>query len=75
MQSVTTKEGGGATLPPTSMNDKELSKAAKKMQKGKAPKAEQKSKEPTDAVGWLRKEYIDADPADGAPKVGGIGYV
>ena len=32
-------------------------------------------KEPTDAVGWLKKAYIDHDPADGAPKVGGIGYV
>ena len=34
-----------------------------------------KSKDPTDAAGWLRKAYIDADPADGAPKVGNMGYV
>ena len=33
------------------------------------------AKEPEDAVGWLKKAYIDNDPADGAPKVGGIGYV
>ena len=32
-------------------------------------------KEPTDAAGWLRKAYIDHDPADGAPMVGNIGYV
>jgi len=55
--------------------DKELEKAAKKMLKGKAPKAEAKPKEPTDAMGWLKKAYIDNDPADGAPKVGDIGYV
>jgi len=34
-----------------------------------------KPKEPTDAMGWLKKAYIDNDPADGAPKVGNIGYV
>ena len=33
------------------------------------------AKEPTDAAGWLRKAYVDADPADGAPKVGNMGYV
>ena len=55
--------------------DKELAKAAKKMRKGKAPKAEAKPKEPTDAMGWLKKAYIDNDPADGAPKVGDIGYL
>jgi len=56
--------------------DKELVDAASKMIKGKdsSPKRP-KSKEPTDAAGWLRKAYIDADPSDGAPKVGGIGYV
>jgi hypothetical protein len=56
--------------------DKELESAAKKMVKGKkaSPKVE-KSKEPTDAMGWLKKAYIDNDPADGAPKVGNIGYV
>ena len=25
--------------------------------------------EPTDAAGWLRKAYIDHDPADGAPMI------
>ena len=55
--------------------DRELEKTAKKMLKGKPPKAKAAPKEPTDAVGWLKKAYIDHDPADGAPKVGGIGYV
>ena len=70
--------------------DKEIESVAKKMAKGKAPKVEAKSKEPTpkgkggkyitakepaDAAGWLKKAYIDNDPADGAPKVGDIGYV
>ena len=46
------------------------------MIKGKktSPKKE-KSKDPTAAMGWLKKAYIDNDPADGAPKVGDIGYV
>ena len=46
------------------------------MIKGKKsiPKVE-KPKEPTDAMGWLKKAYIDNDPKDGAPKVGKIGYV
>ena len=56
--------------------DKEIESIANKMIKGKKsiPKAE-KPKEPTDAMGWLKKAYIDNDPADGAPKVGDIGYV
>ena len=56
--------------------DKEIESIANKMIKGKksAPKVE-KSKEPTDAIGWLKKAYIDNDPKDGAPKVGDIGYV
>ena len=56
--------------------DKELESAAKKMVKGKkaSPKVG-KPKEPTDAMGWLKKAYIDNDPKDGAPKVGDIGYV
>jgi len=29
----------------------------------------------TDAIGWLKKAYIDNDPSDGAPKVGNVGYV
>ena len=75
MQSVTTKEGGGDTLPLLYMKNTELETAAAKMLKGKAPKAKPKPEEPTDAMGWLKKAYIDHDPADGAPKVGGIGYV
>jgi len=55
--------------------DKELEKAAGRMLKGKEPKAKAKAKEPTDAIGWLKKAYIDNDPKDGAPKVGDIGYV
>ena len=56
--------------------DSDFKAIAKKMVKGKKaiPKVE-KPKEPTDAMGWLRKAYIDNDPADGAPKVGNIGYV
>ena len=56
--------------------DADFKAIADKMIKGKksAPKVE-KSKEPTDAIGWLKKAYIDNDPKDGAPKVGGIGYV
>jgi hypothetical protein len=66
--------------------DKELEKAASKMLKGTAPKSKAptpkgkggkfvSAKEPTDAMGWLKKAYIDNDPKDGAPKVGDIGYV
>ena len=55
--------------------DSDLDAVGKKMTKGKkAPKAS-KPKEPTDAMGWLKKAYIDNDPEDGAPKVGDIGYV
>ena len=56
--------------------DKEIESIANKMIKGKksSPKVA-KPKEPTDAMGWLKKAYIDNDPADGAPKVGDIGYV
>jgi len=55
--------------------DADLDAVVKKMTKGKkAPKAS-KPKEPTDAMGWLKKAYIDNDPKDGAPKVGGIGYI
>ena len=57
-------------------NDKELSNAASKMIKSqKTASKPVKPKEPTDAAGWLRKAYIDAEPSDGAPKVGKIGYV
>ena len=56
--------------------DKEIESIANKMITGKKsiPKVK-KPKEPTDAMGWLKKAYIDNDPADGAPKVGKIGYV
>jgi len=56
--------------------DKEIESIANKMIKGKKsiPKVN-KPKEPTDAIGWLKKAYIDNDPKDGAPKVGNIGYV
>ena len=55
--------------------DKEIEGIANKMTKGKKKAAPKKPAEPTDAMGWLKKAYIDADPADGAPKVGNIGYV
>jgi|TARA_R100001530_G_C4319999_1_gene155447 hypothetical protein len=55
--------------------DKDLDKAAKKMLKGKKKPKVEKPEEPTDAIGWLKKAYIDHDPADGAPKVGDVGYV
>ena len=56
--------------------DKEIESIAKKMVKGKKPeKKPTKVKGPQDAMGWLKKAYIDNDPADGAPKVGDIGYV
>jgi hypothetical protein len=72
------------------MKDKEIESIANKMIKGKVPKDSSKprepnpkgkggkyitAKEPTDAMGWLKKAYIDNDPKDGAPKVGDIGYV
>ena len=56
--------------------DKEIESVAGKMTKGK--KSSEKttaSKDPKDAIGWLKKAYIDNDPADGSPKVGNIGYV
>ncbi len=59
------------------MKDKDIETAVNRMivkEKKVSPKAS-KSKDPTDAAGWLRKAYIDADPADGAPKVGDMGYV
>ncbi len=56
--------------------DSDFKAIAKKMVKGKKATAKvEKPKEPTDAIGWLKKAYIDNDPADGAPKVGNIGYV
>ena len=55
--------------------DKEIEGSANKMIKGKKKAAPKKQAEPQDAMGWLKKAYIDADPADGARKVGDIGYV
>jgi hypothetical protein len=55
--------------------DKEIEGIANKMTKGKKKSAPEKPAEPQDAMGWLKKAYIDADPKDGAPKVGDIGYV
>ena len=55
--------------------DSELEAVAKKMVKGKKHSAPQKPAEPQTAKEWLEKAYVEADPADGAPKVGNIGYV
>ena len=66
--------------------DKEIESIANKMVKGKksakkstTPKGRDgkyiTAKDPQDAVGWLKKAYVDNDPSDGAPKVGNIGYV
>ena len=55
--------------------DSDLDAIVKKMTKGKKVPNVSKPKEPTDAMGWLKKAYIDNDPKDGAPKVGNIGYV
>jgi hypothetical protein len=59
--------------------NKDLDRAAKQILKRGVVKEEKpeapEPKEPTDAMGWLKKAYIDNDPADGAPKVGDIGYV
>ena len=54
--------------------DKELEAVADKLSKGKKAK-KNKSSDPTTPEGWLRKAYVDGDPADGAPKIGKIGYV
>jgi hypothetical protein len=55
--------------------DSDVDAIVKKMVKGKKDQKVSKPKEPTDAIGWLKKAYIDSDPKDGAPKVGDIGYV
>ena len=56
--------------------DKNIESAVKKMVKGKkSVKKSTAPEEPKDAIGWLKKAYIDNDSADGAPKVGNIGYV
>ena len=60
------------------MKDKDIETAVNRMiikEKRTSPKTPKSKKDPTDAAGGLRKAYIDADPADGAPKVGNMGYV
>ena len=73
MEGVNTLKIGQVDMDTTS---KEIKDIAAKMAKGrKTVSKATKPKEPTDAAGWLRKAYIDSDPADGAPKVGKMGYV
>ena len=54
--------------------DSELEAVTNKIVKGKEKPAPKKA-EPQTAKEWLDKAFIDHDPADGAPKVGNIGYV
>ena len=80
MQSViiksTTNEGAGKLAPFLFMKENELDAITKKLMKGKKAPATKKPEEPTTALGWLQKAYgSEADPKDGAPKVGKIGYV
>jgi len=73
MEGANTQRIGQVDMDTT---DKEIKDIAAKMIKGKKSVSKiAKPKEPTDAAGWLRKAYVDADPADGAPKVGKMGYV
>ena len=53
----------------------EFEAIANKIVKGKEKPVSKKPAEPQTAKEWLEKAFIDADPADGAPKVGNIGYV
>ena len=53
----------------------ELEDIASKLVKTKEKPVAQKQREPQTAKEWLEKAFIDHDPADGAPKVGNIGYV
>ena len=55
--------------------DPELEAITNKIVKGKEKPAPKNPAEPKTAKEWLEKAYIDHDPADGAPKVGDIGYV
>ena len=55
--------------------DPELEAVTTKIVKGKTKPVPQKPAEPQTAKEWLEKAFIDHDPADGAPKVGNIGYV
>ena len=54
--------------------DSELEAVTNKIVKVKEKPAPKKA-EPKTAKEWLEKAFIDHDPADGAPKVGNIGYV
>ena len=54
--------------------DPELEAITNKIVKGKEKPAPKKA-EPQTAKEWLEKAYVNADPANGAPKVGDIGYV
>ena len=54
--------------------DSELEAVTNKIVKGKEKPAPKKA-EPQTAKEWLEKAFIAHDPADGAPKVGNIGYV
>jgi len=47
---------------------------AKAMTKRQKPKPQQPNQEPTDAIGWLKKAYIE-EKGQGSPKVGKIGYL
>ena len=55
--------------------DPELEAVTNKIVKGKEKSVPKKPAEPKTAKEWLEKAFIDNDPADGAPKVGNIGYV
>ena len=54
---------------------KDTDKLVRKMVKGKKNPAPEKPMEPQITVEWLKKAYGAADPSDGAPKVGNIGYI
>ena len=55
--------------------DSELEAVTNTIVKGKEKSVPKKPAEPKTAKEWLEKAFIDHDPADGAPKVGNIGYV
>ena len=54
--------------------DPEFEAITNKIVKGKEKPVPKKA-EPQTAKEWLEKAFVEADPADGAPKVGNIGYV
>ena len=53
----------------------EFEEIANKIAKGKTKPVSKKPAEPKTAKEWLEKAFVDHDPADGAPKIGNIGYV